>query len=79
MAHKKKALRRLREITLSKDIATIPMPLGFVRRELPGRRALLSKPKLLPQIYLSRYGKIRRKKHKRKDRKSALVHFTDLV
>jgi hypothetical protein len=75
----KKKLQKLREITLSKGIASIPMPFGFVKRQLPGRRGLFTKPKILPQIYLSRYGHIRKKKHKRKNRKTSLIRFTDLV
>lgn len=50
----------------------------FVRRETPGRR-MLNTPRLVPVLYLSKAGKNRRKKNKRKDRKSAIVRFTELV
>lgn len=62
------------EVTL--DVAVTPGK--FVSRETPGRR-MLNKTHLIPSMYLSKYGKNRRKANKFSDRKRALVRLTDLV
>lgn len=50
----------------------------FVSRETPGRR-MFQKTWLSPELFLSRYGKNRRKLATRKDRKSAIVRRTEFA
>lgn len=56
----------------------LAIPAPFVRKKLPNARAT-DKVKLLPVSMLSRFGLIRKKLSRRKDRKRSFSRLSDLV
>lgn len=64
------------EETRAIDTGMYPAPISVKVVMLPGRKGLLNpSSRLLPISQLSRFGKLRKKEHKRKDRKSSLLRF----